>query len=197
MEVWRKENEIGLGDLVRVELDAGHTHFQAPEALDVRYAQAIREFCQQEGIRLPYSFQEYEQAAAQATFVRMAEEHQTLDILASREALRSMPDGGYGYEYSEGYNPYTGSYVCQQCSYMGQVCLPPARRALLRRHGGRPLPPAALLGGGEKPPGRGHLGARTLALQRLDQPAGLEQALWCRAAVPQPPQVSQLPLGGG
>jgi hypothetical protein len=120
MEVWRKENEVGLGDLVRVELDSGHTHFQAPEALDVRYAQAIREFCQQEGIWPPDSFKEYEQAAARATFARMAEENQTLDILASREALRSMPDGGYGYEYSEGYNPYTSSYVCQQCSYIGQ-----------------------------------------------------------------------------
>ena len=118
MEVWRKENEIGLGDLVRVELDAGHTHFQAPEALDVRYAQAIREFCQQEGIRLPYSFQEYEQAAAQATFVRMAEEHQTLDILATREGLRNLPDDPYGpAKYREYYDWESHTYVMESYTY--------------------------------------------------------------------------------
>jgi len=121
MEVWQKDKEVGIGDLVRVELASGNTHFQTPEALDIRYPQAIREFCEQEGIRLPGSFQEYERVAAQAALVWVAEEHQTLDILATREALRSMPDsGGYGYRYTEGYDPHSGCYICEQSTYIGQ-----------------------------------------------------------------------------
>lgn len=121
MKIWRTDREIGIGDLVQVGLESSNTYFRVPEALEVKYPQAIREFCQQEGIQLPGSFNEYEQVAARATFARVAEEHQTLDIVASREALRSMPDsGGYGYRYTEGYDPYSGCYVCERSTYIGQ-----------------------------------------------------------------------------
>lgn len=56
----------------------------------------------------------------ESTLAALAEKNKTLDILASREALRSMPDGGYGYEYNEGYNPHSGCYVCEQSTYIGQ-----------------------------------------------------------------------------
>lgn len=120
MEVWRKETLIGVGEQLRVDLAGGTTHFQTPEALDIEYAHALREYCQREGLELPGSFNEYEDLAARATLARAAEEHQSLDILATREALRNLPDPGYGYQYSEGYEPYSNRYVCERWTYVGQ-----------------------------------------------------------------------------
>jgi hypothetical protein len=120
MEVWREDTQVGLGEAVRVDLAGGSTHFQGPEALDIGYARAIREFCQKEGLDLPGSFHEYEDLAARATLTRLAEEHQTLDLLATREALRELPDPGYGYQYTEGYDPHSGCYVCERSAYVGQ-----------------------------------------------------------------------------
>jgi len=71
--IWRKDKEIGIGGLVRVDLASGNTYFQAPEAFDIRYPQAIREFCQKEGLNLPGSFQEYEYLAARASLTSLAE----------------------------------------------------------------------------------------------------------------------------
>lgn len=118
--VWHRDNQVGVGDQVRVDLVGGNTYFQAPEAFNIEYAQAIRKFCEQEGLRLPDSFREYEDLAARATLARVAEEHQTLDILATREALRNLPDPGYGYQYSEGYEPHSNRYVCERWAYVEQ-----------------------------------------------------------------------------
>jgi len=57
--------------------------------------------------------------AARATLTRLAEEHQTLDLLAAREALRELPDSGYRYQYTEGYDPYSDRYVCERWVYVG------------------------------------------------------------------------------
>ncbi|MCL6568148.1 MAG: hypothetical protein K6T35_04545 [Meiothermus silvanus] len=119
MEVWCRGNEVGLGEAVRVDLAGGTTHFQGPEALDIGYARAIREYCEKEGLDLPGSFREYEELAARATLTRLSEEHQTLDLLATREALRDLPDPGYGYRYREGYDPYSHQYVCERYTYVG------------------------------------------------------------------------------
>ena len=47
-------------------------------------------------------------------------ENQNLDILATLENLHAMPDGGYGYRYTEGYDPHSGCYICEQSTYIGQ-----------------------------------------------------------------------------
>jgi hypothetical protein len=119
MEIKKSNLEISLGNLVRVELTTGITRYQTPEALDIRYPRAIRELCEREEIWLPSSFQVYERAAAQAAFIRIAEENKTLDILSTREALRGMTNG-CGYEYVEDYNPYANSYTCERFIYIGR-----------------------------------------------------------------------------
>ena len=96
MEIWRTKTEIGLGDLVRVNLSRGTTYYHGSEALEVSYAQAIREFCQRQGLELPQSFNQYEHLAAQSTLVRVAEQNHNLDILATREGLRNLPEDPYG-----------------------------------------------------------------------------------------------------
>jgi hypothetical protein len=52
----------------------------------------------------------------ESALAALAEKNKTLDILATREALRAKRAAGY--EYSEGYNPYTNSYICQQSAYI-------------------------------------------------------------------------------
>lgn len=116
--IWHRDNQVGVGNQLQVDLTGGTTYFQAPEALEIEYARAVRKFCEQEGLRLPDSFREYEELAARAALVRVAEEHQTLDILATREALRDLPDPGY--RYSEGYDPHSNRYVCERSTRIGE-----------------------------------------------------------------------------
>jgi len=121
MEVWRTENEVGIGDLVRVNLSEGTTYYHGSEALEASYARAIREFCQQQGLELPDSFKEYEHLAAQATLVRVAEQNHNLDILATREGLRNLPDDPYGpAHYREYYDWESHTYVVESYTYTKQ-----------------------------------------------------------------------------
>lgn len=49
----------------------------------------------------------------------LAEKNHNIDILATREALRNLPDPGYGYQYSEGYD-YSNRYVCERSCHVGE-----------------------------------------------------------------------------
>lgn len=122
MEVWQDGSRVGLGKLLEVDLEQGSVFVYEPEALRTSHTCSLREYCEENALRLPeFAFYEVELAAARNTFAEVASAHQTLDLLSTAHSLRNLHGGdAYGYQLSEQYDRSSDSYVLEQYCYIGE-----------------------------------------------------------------------------